>query len=45
MRKRSFLAGLLILFAVEILMVVLFAFWGIDNRQDAVLATEVVRSV
>ena len=45
MRKRSFLAGLLILFAVEILMVVLFAFRGIDNRQDAVLVNEVVRSV
>ena len=45
MRRRSFLAGLLILFAVEILMVVLLAFRSTDNRQDAVLVNEVVRSV
>lgn len=45
MRKWNFPAGLLILFTVEILMIGLFAIRDADNRQDAVLVNEVVRSV
>lgn len=45
MKKRSFLIVLLILFIIEIIAVILFAARDIDNRQDAVLVNEVVRSV
>lgn len=45
MERRSFLIGLWILFTVEIIVVALFAGRDIDNRQDAVLVNDVVRSV
>lgn len=45
MKKHAFLAGLLLLFAVEAAALLLFAVWDSDNRQDSVRVNEVVKSV
>ena len=43
--KNTFLIGLLILFAVEVTAVFLFAFGETDERQDSVLVNEAVQTV
>lgn len=45
MKKHTFLAVLLLLFAAEAAAVLLFAVWDVDNRQDSVLVNEIVQSV
>ena len=45
MKKRTFLAGLLLLFFVEMAVIILFVLQDTDNRQDSVLVNETVQSV
>ena len=45
MKKRTFLAGLLLLFFVEMAVIILFVLRDTDNRQDSVLVNETVQSV
>ncbi len=45
MKKRTFLTSLLIIFAVEIVVLILFAVQDTDNTQDAVLINEAVQLV
>ena len=45
MKKRSFLASLAILFAVQITVLLVFSFQKIDTAQDTVSVNEAVHSV
>lgn len=45
MRKRTFVAGLLFLFSVEVAVIILFVLRDTENRQDSVLVNETVQSV
>lgn len=43
--KNIFLIVLLFLFAAEVAVLLLFAFWDTDVRQDSVLVNEAVQAV